>query len=162
EAGVVFGHGCGDGGACGVLRSGCGHRCGLDGGAGADPCGGQTVGGYFLHRPAVRIRAGGGRQLEPVETVPGQSEKVGKFADLGEVHSTHALDRVHTDVAGQVQFDRLWRLRQIVDTQHAVVTVFAEERQDAGVGGLEFGEGPGAEHRVALADLDHPAGPVEQ
>src|SRR5690606_17475714 len=73
--------------------------------------------------------------------------------------------------SAQVEFHGLREARQIVHAENRVhasplvrlaVLHFPGEGEDGGVGGGQFDVGADAEDGVALADLDHFAGPVEQ
>src|SRR5580658_6724963 len=65
----------------------------------------------------------GGRELEPVEPVPGQRQQVAELADLRERHPAHALHRRDADEAAQVELHRLREPGQVVDAQDAVGAV---------------------------------------
>ncbi|MPM39399.1 hypothetical protein SDC9_86032 [bioreactor metagenome] len=65
-------------------------------------------------------------------------------------------------VRGQVQGHLLGVGREVVEAQHRLVRVVAQEGEDRGVGPAQVGEAAGAEDRVGPPDHQHRPHPLEQ
>ncbi|OSY49953.1 hypothetical protein BG846_04419 [Streptomyces fradiae ATCC 10745 = DSM 40063] len=94
--------------------------------------------------------------------MPGEGQQIGQLADGGEAHPADQLHGVEAVEPPQVQLGRLREAREVVHAHHQVVAVLAEEGEDGRVRRGQLGVRAEPEGRVLLADLDHPAGPVQQ
>src|SRR5437660_2727291 len=105
--------------------------------------------------------------LEPVEAVAGQGQQVGQLTDRREVNPAGQLDRRVSVVLRQIQFYWLREAGEIVDTEDQIllaagVDPSSQVGQHARVGRPALVEIAEPEGRVLAADLQHPAGPVQQ
>src|SRR4051812_30044847 len=77
-----------------------------------------------------RTRLGTAFQEEPEEIIAAQAEEIGMVADRRELLVTNQLDRHAAPIAGEVEFDRLGMLREVVDAQQGLGLGLADEGQD--------------------------------
>src|SRR5690606_30264180 len=87
---------------------------------------------------------------EPVEAVPPEGQQIRQFPDGGEAHPAEQLDRMAPLEGAEIQLGRLREPGEVVDAQDEVVLVLAQEGEDGGVGGGQFGVGAESEGGVLL------------
>src|SRR3954452_23362958 len=110
---------------------------------------------------ALRL-LGYGWQGEPIEPMPRERQKIRKFANRWKRNSAHGLDGNRPLESAKVELHRLREPGEVVDAEDPVVAVLPHVGEDARVGGVQLGVGAETEDRVALADVDHALGPVQQ
>ncbi len=114
----------------------------------------HPVTGDIAQRGAVRRL-----DREPQKHMRAKGERIGALTDGRERIAAEQLHRHHRLEFGQIEFRVLDEAREIGDHQDALILERANERQDAGIFGIEELDGAAAEGLELAAQHDQAAHP---